>query len=99
MACTAHRLIMAVKPGMRTPTVIEYAVQNQAHTFVSGILPQAQQRLVTTKLFVDVAIILRIVFMYAWGFKYRVQVQSRHAEFFQIRQFFADTVEIAAIKR
>ena len=61
-------------------------------------MPQPQQRLVTAKLLVNVAIILRIVFVHAWRFKHRVQVQRRDAERFQVRQFFADTVEIAAVK-
>ncbi|CSF16486.1 Uncharacterised protein [Shigella sonnei] len=45
------------------------------------------------------AIILGIVFMYAGSFKHRIEIQRRHAKLFQIRQFFAYPVQIAAIER
>jgi hypothetical protein len=63
------------------------------------VLAQAQQRRVAAKLLINVAIIFGIVFMHAGGFKHRVQVQRRDAQFFQVRQLFADTVEIAAVER
>ncbi|SRN41171.1 Uncharacterised protein [Shigella flexneri] len=45
------------------------------------------------------AIILGIVFMYAGSFKHRIEIQRCHAKLFQIRQFFAYPVQIAAIER
>ena len=45
------------------------------------------------------AIILGIVFMHAGSFKHRIEIQRRHAKFFQIRQFFTYPVQIAAIER
>jgi hypothetical protein len=48
---------------------------------------QAQQRLVAAKLLVNVAIIFGIVFVHARGFKHRVQIQRRHAEFFRYGVF------------
>ena len=98
MTCSAHRLVMTVKPGVRISAVVKHAVQNQAHAFLKGVLSQAQQCLVPAKLRVNVAIILCIVFMYARGFKHRVEVERRHPQFFQVRQLFADAVEIAAVE-
>ena len=98
MARPAHRLVMPVKPGVRIAAVVEHAVQNQAHAFILGVLTQAQQRLVAAKLRVNVAIIFGIVFVYAGGFKHRVEIQGRHAQFFQVRQLFADAVEVAAVE-
>ncbi len=98
MTCPAHRLVMPIKPRMRIAAVVEHAVQDQAHPLFLRILTQAQQRLVAAKLRINVAIIFGIVFVYARGFKHRVEVQRRHAQFFQVRQLFADTVEIAAVE-
>jgi hypothetical protein len=99
MACPAHRLVMTVKPRVRIPAVVEHAVQNQAYPFVFSVLSQAQQRGIAAKLLINMTIIFGVVFMHARGFKHRVKVQRRHAQFFQVREFFADPVEIAAVKR
>ena len=90
---------MPVKPGMGIATVVKHAVQHQPHSQLLRIVSQTQQRPITAKLRIDMAIILGIVFMYAGSFKHRIKIQRRHAKFFQIRQFFADTVQIAAIER
>ena len=62
MACAAHRLIVTVKPRMRITAVIEHAIEDQAHTLFLRVVPQPQQRFVTAKLLVNVAVVLRIVF-------------------------------------
>ena len=96
---TTRATIVPVKPGMGIATVVKHAIQHQPHSQLLRMVSQTQQRSVAAKLRIDVAIILCIVFMYAGGFKHRVKIQRRHAELFQIRQFFADTVQIAAIER
>ncbi|MND76587.1 hypothetical protein D3C80_682350 [compost metagenome] len=79
--------------------MVEHTVQNQTHSFTSRIFPQAQQGFVTAKLFINVAIILGVVFMHAGRFEYRIEIQRSYAQLFQIRQFLADPIQIAAVKR
>ncbi len=99
MARPAHRLIMSIKPRVRVTAVVKHAIQNQTHTLFLRVFTQAQQRLIAAKLNVNVAIVCGIVLMHAWRFKHRVKVQRRHAQFLQIRQLFADAVQIAAVER
>ena len=96
---TTRATIMPVKPSMGIATVVKHAVQHQPHSQLLRIVSQTQQRPITAKLRIDMAIILGIVFMYAGSFKHRIEIQRRHAKFFQIRQFFAYPVQIAAIER
>ncbi|MNT15390.1 hypothetical protein D3C72_1504420 [compost metagenome] len=79
--------------------MVEHAVQNQTHSLTSRVLPQAQQGFITAKLFINVAIIFGVVFVHAGCFEYRIKIQRGHAQFFQIRQFLADPIEVAAVKR
>ncbi|MNC31715.1 hypothetical protein D3C75_800450 [compost metagenome] len=55
--------------------------------------------MIATKLDINVAVILRIVFMDARRGKDRIEIQRGDAQHLEIRQVFADTVQIAAIER
>ncbi|GCO02130.1 hypothetical protein ExPCM12_02743 [Escherichia coli] len=99
MTSSPRATIVPVKPGMGIATVVKHAVQHQSHSQLLRIVSQTQQRPITAKLRIDMAIILGIVFMHAGSFKHRIEIQRRHAKFFQIRQFFTYPVQIAAIER
>ena len=74
MACAFVPTGMAVKPGMSIAAVVKDAVEYHAHPFALGVVTQAQQRFIATKLRIDLAIIFGIVFVYAGGGEDRVQV-------------------------
>ncbi|CCJ95608.1 hypothetical protein BN131_3281 [Cronobacter malonaticus 681] len=99
MARPVGAVILAIEPRVRVAGVVKDAVQNQAHTRLTRFFTQAQQRLIAAELRIDVAIIGGVVFMHARRAEDGVEVERRDAEFFQVRQFFADTVEIATVKR
>lgn len=91
-------LAMAVEPRMRVAGVVEYPVQHQFHAHLVSAHSQTLQRRVAAKVRIDLVIVLGIVLMHARRGKNRVQIQRRHAQLLQIRQFGADAVQIAAVK-
>ncbi|CCK05787.1 hypothetical protein BN128_4092 [Cronobacter sakazakii 696] len=99
MARPVGAVILAIEPRVRITGVVKDAVQNQAHIRFTRFFTQAQQRFIAAELRIDVAIIGGVIFMHARRAEDRVEIKRRDAEFFQVRQFFADTVEIATVKR
>ncbi len=91
-------LTMAVKPRVRIAGVVEYPVQHQFHAHLVSAYSQTLQRRVAAEVRIDLVIVLGIVLMHARRGKNRVQVQRRHAQLLQVRQFAADAVQIAAVK-
>ena len=85
-------------PLPRIAAVVEHAVKDQAHPLFLRVVTQAQQRRIAAKLRVNATVILGIVFMHAGSDKYRVQIKRRDAKLLQLRQFFADPIEIAAVE-
>ncbi len=98
MAGPAGGAVMAVEPAVGVAGVVKDAVEDQAYAVLLGVMAQTQQRLIAAKLRVDVAVIFGVIFMHAGRDKHRVEVERGDAELFQVRQLFADTVQIAAVK-
>jgi hypothetical protein len=88
---------VTIKPGVGIPLWLN--TPSRIRRIPSFCVFPQTQRGITAKLLINVAIIFGIVFVHAWCFKDRVQVQRRDAQFFQVRQFFADPVQIATVKR
>ena len=99
VAGAAAALLVAIEPGMGIAGMVEHAVEDHAHPRPLGVVAQAEQRRVAAKLRIDAPIILGVVFMHAGGGEDRVQIQGGDAELLQVRQFFADAVEIPAVER
>ena len=98
MARPLSMSLLPVKPLMRITTVVKHAVQHQAHAVFLSIFTQAQKGVIAAELHVYVAIILSIVFMYARRGEDRIEIQRGDTQLFQVRQVFANPIQIAAIK-
>ncbi|CCK16868.1 hypothetical protein BN136_2878 [Cronobacter universalis NCTC 9529] len=99
VAGAVRAVVLAIEPRMRVAGVVKNAVQNQAHTRLARFFAQAQQRFITAELRIDMAIIGGVIFMHARRAKDGVEIERRDAKLFQVRQFFTNSVEIAAVKR
>ncbi|VFS91325.1 Uncharacterised protein [Kluyvera cryocrescens] len=74
MAGAFASAVMTVKPAVGITAVVKDAVEHHAHSFALGVMTQAQQRFIATKLRIDLTIIFSIVFVYAGGSEDRIQV-------------------------